>query len=577
MVRLRFMLSGHRTPALLAAALILVFTIQSFLASRQKSPTSDEPAHIAAGLSYLQTGIFHINIQHPPLVKELSAASLLLAGVRYPRTAEAMEVVEAPPNALGREWKVGYGIIGQNGPDRVMFWARLPMIVIAALLGVALFLLGRQVIGDGAALGAVFLYALDPTLLAHSYLVTTDVGVTAFTMLFLFTLWRYIQQPGRGRMIWCGVAMGAMLGAKYSAVFLLPVAAILLAASTVRFIAVAAPAHARKGKHGRPAEALRKATIDREALLRAGIAFAWMCGIAWVIVWGLFFFHGGPFIYLEGMERVNADHNPNFLAYLAGDLQPSFSTYFAACYLLKEPLAAILLAIGGLWLLARSRKISGIAKLFVLLPPAVLFAAYTWRADDLGIRYLIPVLPFAWLLGGLALAAMVRSGTLGMRIAGIALCAWIIVAAVGIYPDHLSYFNESACLLQDPSQIGWDGGSRCGTAWLGDSNVDWGQGLKQLKSWLDAHAANRPVYLACFTCTPPEYYGIHASEPDLVHPPKPGLYVISGHFVGSVPALGRRMRTTLGYWIPQVKPTAIVGHAYYVYDLSGGGPPGSQP
>jgi len=165
---------------------------------------------------------------------------------------------------------------------------------------------------------------------------------------------------------------------------------------------------------------------------------------------------------------------------------------------------------------------------------------------------------------------LVGSARRGWRVAGFALCAWVVIAAAGIYPDHLSYFNESACLLDDPGKIGWDGGSKCGTAWLADSNVDWGQGLKELKRWLDAHAGSRPVYLACFACVPPETYGIQAAMPDFSAPPQRGLYVVSGHFVASLPALGRKVHRPVGYWLPRVKPEAVVGHAYYVYDFASG-------
>jgi 4-amino-4-deoxy-L-arabinose transferase-like glycosyltransferase len=112
-----------------------------------------------------------------------------------------------------------------------LFWGRLPFIVLAALLGGLIYWWGRELVGESAALGALFLYVLDPTIVAHSALVTTDTGLTAFTMLFLFALWRYIGQPGWRRMVLCGVALGAVLGAKFSAVFLLPIAAVLLAAA----------------------------------------------------------------------------------------------------------------------------------------------------------------------------------------------------------------------------------------------------------------------------------------------------------------------------------------------------------
>jgi len=112
-----------------------------------------------------------------------------------------------------------------------MFWARLPFILLAALLGILLYAWGREMVGPTAALGALFLYALDPTLLAHSYLVTTDTGLAAFTVLFLWALWSYVRHPGWKRLLLCGLALGAVLGTKFSAILLLPVGAVLLLAA----------------------------------------------------------------------------------------------------------------------------------------------------------------------------------------------------------------------------------------------------------------------------------------------------------------------------------------------------------
>jgi 4-amino-4-deoxy-L-arabinose transferase-like glycosyltransferase len=88
-----------------------------------------------------------------------------------------------------------------------------------------------EMVGPAVALGALFLYALDPTLLAHSYLVTTDAGFAAFTVLFLWALWSYVRNPGWKRLLLCGLALGAVLGTKFSAVLLLPAGAVLLLAA----------------------------------------------------------------------------------------------------------------------------------------------------------------------------------------------------------------------------------------------------------------------------------------------------------------------------------------------------------
>jgi hypothetical protein len=62
--------------------------------------------------------------------------------------------------------------------------------------------------------------------------------------------------------------------------------------------------------------------------------------------------------------------------------------------------------------------------------------------------------------------------------------------------------------MDDAKKIGADGGTRCGPAWLDDSNVDWGQSLKQLKTWLDQNEKGRTIRLGYFGRLPPENYGI---------------------------------------------------------------------
>jgi len=580
------MFPANRAPWshwLLAGVLIAAFLLQSFFASRIKSPVYDEPAHIAAGLSYIETGEFTANPQHPPLLKEMSGLSLLLVGVRWPASADARQLIQG--SQPGLEWPVGNAIIAANGPDKVMFWARLPFILLAALLGILLYAWGREMVGPTAALGALFLYALDPTLLAHSYLVTTDAGLAAFTVLFLWALWSYVRQPGWKRLVLCGLALGAVLGTKFSAIILLPVGAVLLLAA-VRWLPepaigpdIPVPGGGKKGKKGRakraersPEPAPRRPWQLWRFAVAAG-AFLAMCLVAAMVLQALYFFSSDPFLYVAGLRRVNADHNPNYLAFMAGQLQHRYLSYFAVAYLLKEPVAGILLAALGLVVLLRSKTITVLKKLFLLLPPAALFAGYTLAADDAGIRYIVPCLPFAFLAGGVGLEALVRNRSLGGRWVAAALCAWIVVAAAGIYPDHLSYFNETACLLEDPHKIGLDGGSRCGPLWLDESNVDWGQGLKQLKAWMDQHGGGRTIHLGYHGSFPPEGYGVSEQKigmPDLAADRAPGLYVFSAHLVARVPALAERLGSDAGQWLRRTPPTAIVGHSLYVYDVPQG-------
>jgi hypothetical protein len=581
-----------RWSAWLAAGLIAAFVFIAFFEARLKSPTSDEPPHIAAGLSYFVTHqIFRANPQHPPLLKELSALSVMAAGIRWPHTPDADYLVNGddPGRVFQMEWPVGNEVVRMNGPDRILAWARLPMILVAALLGALTFIWGRQFFGPLAAVAAAFVFVLDPTILAHSQFVTTDVGVTSFSMLALLALWMYLRKPGWIRLILCGLSLGAALAAKFSALFLLPIFGLLLLAS-IRWPLTAAtgkpvprqlppdsPCHCGSGRkykncHGRlEAGARPKSDLWRQLAIAAG-ALAVMCLVAFVFVQATYFFPGDLAMYAKCARMVNADHDPNYQSFLAGELGRRFPSYFLVAYVLKQPVAGMILALVGLIALIRSQSVPVLGKLFLLIPPVVFFAVATLFADNLGVRYIIPVLPFAHLLAGLGIATMVGSARRfkWAPYAAAGLCAWLVLAAAGIYPDHLSYFNETACLFSDPGQIGWDGGTRCGTAWLDDSNVDWGQGLKQLKVWLDRNAPGRTVKLAIVTPFPPDAYGIRYQPiggQDLAKEPAPGLYAITAHLIGRLAVFSYESA-----WVRRARPVAIVGHAIYVYDIREGAP-----
>jgi Dolichyl-phosphate-mannose-protein mannosyltransferase len=542
------MLPVARTPWFfhaLAALLIVAFFVQSFSASLIKSPTSDEPPHLTAGLAYVEKGNFRPNPQHPPLLKELSAVSLLLAGIRLPQIPGTDRMlVEEEGHQI--EWGVGNYLIQKNGPQIVMFWARLPLIILATLGALGLYLWGRQLFGDAAALGALFLYTVDPTIVAHSAFVTTDVGVTAFTIFFFFSLWNYLRRPSLPRLLITGILMGLFLCAKFSAVVMLLMALVLTLASALW-------PSPPQGSDPKPGSRFRR-------MASRGAAFLGMCVVAALVIMVVYRSFNGVAMYAYGMTRVDADFNPSYLAYMAGQLQHRFYSYFAVAWLLKEPIATIILVAIGTVVLVRNRTVPLLDKLFLFLPPAALFLAVTLKAGNIGVRYVIPTFPFAYLAGGLGLAFLSGRKAVWPRLTATALCIWSVVAAVGIYPDHLAYMNEMACLLREPGKVGWDGGSKCGTLWLDDSNTDWGQGLEQLKAWMKSHPDSRTIRLLYSGSFPPEMDGIVFEKAGIGRFDEvafPGLYVVSAKYVAMY-------RTA---WIATMTPKAIVGHSLYVYDV----------
>jgi 4-amino-4-deoxy-L-arabinose transferase-like glycosyltransferase len=482
---------------LAAAAVILAiyFGLGLWAASR-KSPVFDETGDIGAGLSYLQDGAVRANLQHPPLMKELAALPLWLAGIRLPQTDAAARM----RTGNGGERQAGSELLLAAGVDKTLMLARVPMLLCSTLLGLVIFLWTAEMAGAVAALAALIIYVLDPNVMAHGYLATMDIGLAAFAVIFLYALWRYVRERGTGRLIVCGIAMGLMLGAKFSGVFLLPVAAVVL----------------WSGMGWREAA--------RTLLVCAAIAV--------VVIEVLYLSPGGLYLYQAGLEQVNQDHNPDYLVYLGGQFAHSFPGYFAAAWLLKEPLATMVLGCVGAWVAWRGKT-----RWFLLLPPAAVLLAHTFLADDLGVRYILPAFPFAHMLAGIGAAWMLerRWG----RIAVPSLGLWLAVSVLWIYPDQLAYFNEAA------------GGWRAGPKWLDDSNVDWGQGLKQLREW----AGGRPVQVMYFGSFPVAGYLPAAGVVGRVGERGAGLYAVSAHFVARDSELRER------------PPVAVVGHSIYIYEV----------
>src|SRR5213593_1750542 len=170
-----------------AICFIGAFCLQAIVAASNLSATTDEPVHIADGYSYLQTRDFRKNPEHPPLAKLFAALPLLALHPRFDTSEQNWKA--AVQDAFAFEFLYG------NDADRLLFWSRAVMVLIAALGAVVTFLWARDLFGPAAGVFAVTLYAFCPNLLAHGMLVTTDVPVAVFGILTLYLFWKRGEQP----------------------------------------------------------------------------------------------------------------------------------------------------------------------------------------------------------------------------------------------------------------------------------------------------------------------------------------------------------------------------------------------
>ena len=136
-----------------------------------------------------------------------------------------------------------------------------------------------------------------------------------------------------------------------------------------------------------------------------------------------------------------------------------------------------------------------------------------------------------------------------------ALCLWYAVSSIGTYPHYLAYFNEIA------------GGPESGYKYLVDSNLDWGQDLKNLKTYVDTEGLNT-IRLAYFGSAHVDYYGIQAlplpmERPDDFGDRRPEVYAISATYLQS----GYLGDTEAYSWLREYEPFAKIGYSIFLYQL----------
>ena len=176
-------------------------------------PTFDEAVHLASGYGCWKAAEYRLNHEDPPLLKLAMSLPLVLT--------------DSPPFPHGAatgpaaQWQAGAALVYDSGlePRAVINQARRVNLGFGCALVLLAGWVAYRVWGSKlAAVAACGFAASDPTLLAMSAVVKTDVGVSLFSLATCYLVWEYVANPTRGLLVALGVSAGLMLATKLSAV-----------------------------------------------------------------------------------------------------------------------------------------------------------------------------------------------------------------------------------------------------------------------------------------------------------------------------------------------------------------------
>lgn len=614
----------------IAIAILVFFFGINLVVSNQEATTMDERAHIPSAYSYVRYGDMRLNPEHPPLLKDLAGLPLLTFQPKFPVESEEWR------NGINAQWILGQKFISClvpeeacNDADQITFWSRVPIVLVAVLLGIFIFVWTRALAGSLAALFALTLYAFDPNIIAHSHFVTTDIGIAAFLFFSFYFFVRFLQEPTRRNIIVSGIWLALANLAKFSAVLLFPIFGLFV---LLYALSIAKPSQ----------ETLSTFVFKLKQIWIYGYKFTLSVLLCFAIIWVYYYPHTmnmpgvklvevagvmfpdkqlGPFAkqfiaathenpilkpysaYFLGVfmvfGRVAGGNTYYFLGHVSNQASP---WYFPIVFILKSTLPFLFLLVSttlySLYRIGKSfrdEQVTSLKKLGVFLGESlkrktpqfvgvffVLFYSFVSITGNLniGFRHLFPILPFLFMFIAKTVFDIVKRQTnpvakkVAYSIVGI--FTFFVVATPFIsYPHFVSYFN------------GAFGGHQNGYIYVTDSNYDWGQDLKRLHTFVESHnrcasgqaergddcsvATGLPaidkIRIDYFGGATPEYYFGDKMIPWHAYTPRePGWYAISiGFMQENVTVYPGYKADSYDWLVDHFEPVIRTGDSIFVY------------
>ncbi|MBP9718183.1 glycosyltransferase family 39 protein [Candidatus Gracilibacteria bacterium] len=559
-------ISGKLQYILLAviASLLIFQSVIQFKLAQEDSQTIDEGAHIGAGYTYLTRGDFRFNPEHPPLLKFISALGVIAHTINVPfATTDWQRAGYFYFDANIQSGKWGHDLIYRSGnnADDILTWARTGPVLLTLLLGILIAVVSVRMWGWMAGAMATAFYVFDPLIAGHGHLVTTDVIASFGFLIALLSCWYFLKKPSWKSTLLFGVTLGIALLSKFTVLAVLP------------FIVAAFFIHLIKIKPSLKAGLLQFGQFCAVFIIAIGVIWVgygfqdntlplttgyddygieyskpyngslqYMYNNADVFSWIPL-----PYHYIKGALLVLGHAGFGHYAFLLGEMSiTGWWYYFLVLIFTKTPLIVIGLLLTSIWILIRAKK----TKKYTPSLPHMLAAGAGWflivgmfSKANIGLRHIMPLYPAMFLVGGYAFSLLsMRFKKIWLGLMGV-----VAIQFMFAYPFYLSYFNELA------------GGPYAGYKISTDSNLDWAQDIKRIKTYLDTHDLEELPYVVYYWDGEDalDYYGIQRRPTDQLITQPTGTVIIGASL----------LQTPERKWIMNRKLVDQITPGVLVYDL----------
>jgi len=444
--------------------LSIIFYVKCNDVIRHIAPVYDEPLHLMQGYTYLKTGSMQVvsPFDQPMLAKIIPSIPLLFLKPQL--------LVFTTHDFYYNKQRYPFANLmfyyNNHDAEKVLSIGRKTNIIVSIVFLWILFYITKKTFGEQNAVFVSLLYIFNTTITAHSCLVTQDLLCYIFYFLGIYSFYQFLQYKNIKLNFVCGLMTGLLMVSKYTVVVLLFTYFCIL----LYFLYV------------------------RKISIKNFIQF-FIVQIFCILIIGLIVYNKNTMLLFNGLYKVVKNLQQGRSTFFFGKYSTTgFRLYFITLLFLKTeiPLLIIFIVSFTKFFIRIFKKESSKLDLVFISAVIIFIIIASFSKTQIGHRHILPIYPI------LIFYTSTLTTDKKFSLAYYILVLLCILSSIKTYPYYLSYFNE------------FIGGNKNGWKYFTDSNIDWGQGLKQLSLWIKQNkdVDDSGIYLSYFGVADPHYYKI---------------------------------------------------------------------